>query len=121
MKARPATLVVIEFGASWPRWLNPAHTGDLAVVAQHYEGLPTDLVTQVAQPVRVLVALHLAHHAGALHRGEVVVLRQNERLIVHRVLSPVFALESAPLLTQGGLPKMPSFCMMPDASRARHH
>lgn len=49
MKARPATLVVIEFGASWPRWLNPTgDRGDLAVVAQHYAGPPTDLVTQVA-------------------------------------------------------------------------
>ena len=48
MRSRPAALVVIEFGASWPRWLNPAHAGDLAVVAQHYEGPPTDLVAQVA-------------------------------------------------------------------------
>ena len=38
MNARPATLVVIEFGASWPRWLNPSgDRGDLAVVAQQYE------------------------------------------------------------------------------------
>ena len=51
MRSRPATLVVIEFGASWPRWMNPAHTGDLAVVAQHYEGLPTDLVAQVANRI----------------------------------------------------------------------
>src|SRR5262245_61726434 len=51
MRNRPATLVVIEFGASWPRWMNPAHTGDLAVVAQHYEGSPTDLVGQVANRV----------------------------------------------------------------------
>lgn len=52
MKARPATLVVIEFGASWPRWLNPAgDRGDLAVVAQHYSGPPTDLITQVAMRV----------------------------------------------------------------------
>jgi hypothetical protein len=52
MKARPATLVVIEFGASWPRWLNPsADHGDLAVVAQHYAGPPTDLITQVAMRV----------------------------------------------------------------------
>ena len=52
MKARPATLVVIEFGASWPRWLNPTgDRGDLAVVAQHYAGLPTDLITQVAMRV----------------------------------------------------------------------
>jgi hypothetical protein len=49
MKARPATLIVIEFGASWPRWLNPTgDRGDLAVVAQHYAGPPTDLITQVA-------------------------------------------------------------------------
>jgi hypothetical protein len=51
MRNRPATLVVIEFGASWPRWLNPAHSGDLAVVAQHYEGSPTDLVAQVANRI----------------------------------------------------------------------
>jgi hypothetical protein len=44
-------LVVIEYGASFPRFLNPAHTGDLAVVAQHYEGSPTDLVGQVANRV----------------------------------------------------------------------
>lgn len=52
MMARPATLVVIEFGASWPRWLNPSgDRGDLAVVAQHYAGPPTDLITQVAMRV----------------------------------------------------------------------
>jgi hypothetical protein len=52
MKAHPATLVVIEFGASWPRWLNPnADRGDLAVVAQHYAGPPSDLITQVAMRV----------------------------------------------------------------------
>jgi hypothetical protein len=48
LRNRPASLVTIEFGASWPRWLHPAHSGDLAVVAQHYEGSPTDLVAQVA-------------------------------------------------------------------------
>jgi hypothetical protein len=52
MKARAATLVVIEFGASWPRWLEPSgDRGDLAVVAQHYAGPPTDLITQVAMRV----------------------------------------------------------------------
>jgi hypothetical protein len=57
MKARPATLVVIEFGASWPRWLNPTgDRGDLAVVAQHYSGPPTDLITQVAMRVTRLQA-----------------------------------------------------------------
>jgi hypothetical protein len=55
MRNRPATLVVIEFGASWPRWMNPAHTGDLAVVAQHYEGSPSDLVGQVANRVMRLI------------------------------------------------------------------
>jgi hypothetical protein len=57
MKPRPATLVVIEFGASWPRWLNPTgDRGDLAVVAQHYAGPPTDLITQVAMRVTRLQA-----------------------------------------------------------------
>jgi hypothetical protein len=57
MKPRPATLVVIEFGASWPRWLNPTgDRGDLAVVAQHYSGPPTDLITQVAMRVTRLQA-----------------------------------------------------------------
>jgi hypothetical protein len=57
MKARPATLVVIEFGASWPRWLNPTgDRGDLVVVAQHYAGPPTDLITQVAMRVTRLQA-----------------------------------------------------------------
>jgi|GEM_PF-495673 len=43
-----ATLVVIEFSAAWPAWLAPSTSGDLAVVAQHYEGHPSSLVTQVA-------------------------------------------------------------------------
>jgi hypothetical protein len=67
MRKRPATLIVIEFGASWPRWLNPAHAGDVAVVAQHYEGLPTDLVTQVASRITRLT------HAG-WHLEEVILV-----------------------------------------------
>lgn len=43
-----ATMVVIEFSAAWPRWLKPASDGHMAVVAQHYEGHPSSLVTQVA-------------------------------------------------------------------------
>jgi sirohydrochlorin ferrochelatase len=58
MRSHPATLVVIEYGASWPRWLSPAHSGDLAVVAQHYEGLPSDLVAQVANRVTRLSQAH---------------------------------------------------------------
>ena len=56
MKCRKATLVVIEFGASWPRWLDPSHSGDMAVVAQHYEGAPSSLITQVASRVTRLEA-----------------------------------------------------------------
>lgn len=57
MKARPKTLIVIEFGASWPRWLDPnGDRGDLAVVAQHYVGPPSDLITQVAMRVTRLQA-----------------------------------------------------------------
>ena len=56
MKAREATLVVIEFGASWPRWLNPSGPTDMAVVAQHYAGPPTDLIAQVANRVTRLGA-----------------------------------------------------------------
>ena len=56
MRRRKATLVVIEFGASWPRWLDPSHSGDMAVVAQHYEGQPCSLITQVASRVTRLEA-----------------------------------------------------------------
>ena len=56
MKSHKATLVVIEFGASWPRWLDPTHSGDMAVVAQHYEGEPSSLITQVASRVTRLEA-----------------------------------------------------------------
>ncbi len=56
MRSRKATLVVIEFGASWPRWLDPGHSGDMAVVAQHYEGAPSSLITQVASRVTRLEA-----------------------------------------------------------------
>jgi hypothetical protein len=48
---RRATLVVIEFGGTWPRWLGPTARDDVAVVAQHYEGEPMSLITQVASRV----------------------------------------------------------------------
>jgi hypothetical protein len=57
MKSRYATLVVIEYGASWPRWLHPGQSGDLAVVAQHYEGPATSLITQVASRVTRLTSM----------------------------------------------------------------
>ena len=56
MRSRNATLVVIEFGASWPRWLDPSHSGDMAVVAQHYEGAPSSLIAQVASRITRLEA-----------------------------------------------------------------
>jgi hypothetical protein len=48
---RRATLVVIEFGGTWPRWLGPTSRDDVAVVAQHYEGEPISLIAQVASRV----------------------------------------------------------------------
>jgi hypothetical protein len=51
-----ATLVVIEYGGAWPNWLPPAETGSVAVVAQHYEGDPMSLVTQVASRLQKLEA-----------------------------------------------------------------
>lgn len=54
---RSATMVVIEFSAAWPRWLKPAAGGDMAVVAQHYEGHPSSLVTQVASRTTRLEAV----------------------------------------------------------------
>jgi hypothetical protein len=61
---RDATLVVIEFGASWPQWLEPASGGDLAVVAQHYEGEPASLVTQVANRIARLESANGNWHVG---------------------------------------------------------
>ncbi|HMJ12333.1 MAG TPA: hypothetical protein VK524_13005 [Polyangiaceae bacterium] len=55
--SRRATLVVIEFGANWPRWLSPDSQGDMAVVAQHYEGPPGSLVTQVASRIARLESM----------------------------------------------------------------
>lgn len=57
MRAGNAMLVVIEFGATWPRWLDPSNSGDIAAVAQHYEGEPESLVTQVASRLGRLVAM----------------------------------------------------------------
>lgn len=56
MQGEHATLVVIEFGALWPRWLDPSLPGDIAVVAQHYEGPPHSLVTQLENRLTRLIA-----------------------------------------------------------------
>jgi len=50
-------MIVIEFSAAWPRWLKPTASGDMAVVAQHYEGHPSSLVTQVASRMTRLEAV----------------------------------------------------------------
>jgi hypothetical protein len=55
MQGQNATLVVIEFGASWPSWLNPSGSGNMAVVAQHYEGAASSIVTQVASRLSRIV------------------------------------------------------------------
>lgn len=57
MTVKNATLVVIEFGASWPRWLSPFDSGDMAVVAQHYQGLPESLLAQVQSRVGRVTAV----------------------------------------------------------------
>jgi hypothetical protein len=57
MKAKEATLVVIEYGASWPVWMKPSQTSNLAVVAQHYPGEPSSLLTQVASRVTRVEAM----------------------------------------------------------------
>ena len=50
---RDATLVIVEYGAVWPRWLDPARHGggDMAMVAQHYEGAARSLVEQAARRI----------------------------------------------------------------------
>lgn len=63
---RSATLVVIEFGGAWPQWLEPSSYGDMVVVAQHYEGDPQSLVTQVANRVARLQARRWTLHAIVL-------------------------------------------------------
>jgi hypothetical protein len=51
LSSRDASLVVIEFGGSWPRWLDVGTPGCVVMVAQHYEGSPCSLLTQVASRV----------------------------------------------------------------------
>ena len=49
----------------------------------------------------------VAHQAGMLRRGDVVVIRQNERLLVHRVLVPARRGDLLPALTQGDHNRQP--------------
>src|ERR1700690_4517347 len=44
---RETTIVVIEYGASWPRWLDTTASVNTAVVAQHYAGKAAALLTQI--------------------------------------------------------------------------
>ena len=57
----------------------------------------------------------VAHWAGALRRGDVVVMRHNERLMVHRVLVPAGESEPLAILTQGDHNRRPD----PPASGTR--
>jgi hypothetical protein len=66
MHRRNATLVVIEFGASWPSWQDPGMAGNTAVVAQHYEGEPASLLTQVESRVQRLLAMGWQIHEVVL-------------------------------------------------------
>ena len=54
---RRATLIVIEYGGSWPAWLS-TNRESMAVVAQHYEGPPSSLITQVATRLTRLEAMN---------------------------------------------------------------
>ena len=61
-KRRPAdgrqtTLVVVEFSATWPRWLKPKHFADATVIAQDYGENPIALMTEVSRRVAQLEAL----------------------------------------------------------------
>jgi hypothetical protein len=58
-------MVVIEFSAAWPRWLKP-ESGDMVLVAQHYEGHPSSLLTQVASRTTRLEAVGWRMHALVL-------------------------------------------------------
>jgi hypothetical protein len=55
MQSQNARLLVIEFGASWPRWLSPTAADHMVVVAQHYEGPPESLIAQVTNRLSRLV------------------------------------------------------------------
>lgn len=71
MQGRSATLVVIEFGACWPRWLEPNGPGDMAVVGQHYEGPPSSLVVQVESRVGRLLT-------GGWHINQIVLVSNGQ-------------------------------------------
>jgi hypothetical protein len=58
MHGEHATLVVIEYGALWPRWLDPSRLGQIAVVAQHYEGEPHSIVAQFESRLLRLIDNH---------------------------------------------------------------
>ena len=71
MQTRSATLVVIEFGACWPRWLEPNGPSDMAVVGQHYEGPPSSLVLQVESRVGRLLT-------GGWHINQIVLVSNGQ-------------------------------------------
>ena len=87
MQGQHATLVVIEYGALWPRWLSPNHLGDIAVIAQHYEGPPHSLVTQVENRLtRLVVGGWLIESAILVSNGRTDLEALGARSIVARGL-----------------------------------
>jgi hypothetical protein len=87
MQGNHATLVIIEYGAFWPRWLNPNRLGDIAVIAQHYEGPPHSLVTQVENRLtRLVVGQWLIESAILVSNGRTDLEALGARSIVARGL-----------------------------------
>jgi hypothetical protein len=85
MQGKHATLVIIEYGALWPRWLNPNRLGDIAVIAQHYEGPPHSLVTQVENRLtRLVVGQWLIESAILVSNGRTDLESLGARSIVAR-------------------------------------
>ena len=82
---RETTMVVIEYGASWPRWLDTTPCDTLVVVAQHYDGKPTELLEQIknrllrlqqdGSSVKTLVYVCNVHNDPATRSGRAVVAR----------------------------------------------
>jgi hypothetical protein len=61
------TLVVLEYGSSWPPFVDRTNGADVAVVAQHYTGQPGRLLSQVAERA-------LERAAAGWHPQEIVLV-----------------------------------------------
>ena len=87
MTGPKASLVVIEYGASFPRWLDPSQVGTLAVVAQHYEGPPASLLTQVrSRLARLLSTGWILENMVLVCNGRMSLEQQAARSLLARQL-----------------------------------